>query len=389
MASSAATAADAIDTVHMLWVGDGVMPDFAFRCIASYAALGHLVHLWLYPQQFPSDGEEPSPLPEGVHRRDANEIIPFATALDIGYYHGMGPQLRFSSWSTFADLFRYELLFREGGWWCDADSVAVQRLDTYGFPPQAHIFATEAWRPVGYRNIILAVPRPGSPGAASSSRPPVEYISGDFSREEGKAWRDARAEEPVHCSVLTNSHIRAPAGSALMRACADELRPLMEAYAVQCREHALGDESVEWALPTGGEGLRIFQEQIANRITAGDLEAEEYLAGVQHYAVFNPAEIDDFPGGMRVLKGERPVPHATCTMHCFGMMRDSWKTMRLEVPDPFNIVRDPDNDQLLTSIKQVEAAKMRAERLQKRRQRDLQLGDVKEEGKTVERRLVS
>merc|ERR1712146_215761 len=114
------------------------------------------------------------------------------------------------------------------------------------------------------------------------------------------------------------------------RNCADELRQLMEAYATQCKEHTLGDETVEWALPTGGEGLRIFQEQVAARVVAGGVEAEGMLMAAQHYAAFNPVEIDDFPGGMRVLKGERPVPQATCTVHCFGMIRDNWKVMNFK-----------------------------------------------------------
>lgn len=147
-----------------------------------------------------------------------------------------------------------------------------------------------------------------------------------------------------------------------MRACADELRPLMEAYSAQCRKHRLGDESVVWSLPTGGEGLRIFQEQVAARIAGGGPEAIDYLLAVQHYAVFNPVEIDDFPGGMRVLHGERPLPAVTRTVHFFGMIRDQWKLLKMRIPDPFNIALDDHNEQLLVDIKKIEAQRERERR---------------------------
>lgn len=339
--------------VHMLWIGEGNIPDFQSRCIASWATAGNSVHLWTYPQQ----QRHLVALPENVTVRDANEILPLSVALDMGYYHGMGPQLRWPSWSTFADLFRYELLYEKGGWWCDADSIGVRCLRDAPLPRRGHVLATERWRPGGYRNITLAVPKPGSTSEGSRTA----FLLGG-NREEAKVWREAQCAKAVDCCVLTNSHIWAPRGSPLMRACADELRPLMEAYASQCRGGHLGDEAVDWALPTGGEGLRIFQEQAGARMSAPGPNADELLAGVQHYAVFNPVEIDDFAGAMRVLRGERPVPAAACAVHVFGLIRDNWKALRFEVPSTFSIVRDDHNEQLLTDIKKVEAAKVRAER---------------------------
>jgi len=350
------------EVVHMLWIGQDI-PDFAYRCIASYPTSGHKVFLWVYPQE----QADYSKLPPGVVPCDANNIIPLETARRIGFYHGMGPNLKWPSWSTFSDLFRYELLFQQGGWWCDADSISVQCLYSAGFAnDNSHVFATEKWRPGGYRNIIFAVPKPGT--ASAGERP--EFINGG-TRQETKAWRESWEDAPVHCCVLTNSHIRAPQGSQLMRACADILRPLMEAYSEQVSEHQLGDEAVDWALPTGGEGLRIFQEQVATSIVEGGGIADEFLAAVQHYAVFNPVEIEDFPGGMRVLKGDRHIPSCTCTAHFFGMIRDSWKLLKFEIPKDFNIIRDEDNAQLLTDIKKVEAAKIRAERNKQKAARDI------------------
>ena len=147
-----------------------------------------------------------------------------------------------------------------------------------------------------------------------------------------------------------------------MRACADELRPLLMKYSQQCKEHSPGDVRVDWALPSGGEGLRIFQEQVARIIASGGPEANAMLSAVQHYIVFNPVEIGDFPGGMRVLLGERPLPSATRTVHLFGMMRDNWKLTKMEIPRAFNLVLDDHNDQLYVDIKKVEAQRERAKR---------------------------
>eukprot|EP00747_Dinoflagellata_sp_TGD_P211826 gnl/TRDRNA2_/TRDRNA2_85008_c0_seq1.p1 gnl/TRDRNA2_/TRDRNA2_85008_c0~~gnl/TRDRNA2_/TRDRNA2_85008_c0_seq1.p1 ORF type:complete len:408 (+),score=91.77 gnl/TRDRNA2_/TRDRNA2_85008_c0_seq1:85-1224(+) len=341
-----------MDVVHMLWVGEGSIPDFHFRCISSYVAVGNDVHLWVYPEQHP----DRSALPAGATLRNANEVIPLETALAIGYFHGMGPELRWPSWSTFADLFRYELLFKE-----------VRRLQDADFPA-THVFATEKWRPGGYRNIILAVPKPGTP----IFRETPEFIN-DASKEEAAAWRQAVDESDSallrSCSVLTNSHIRAPCGSRVMRACADQLRQLMEAYAEEGKCHAWGDANVDWSLPTGGEGLRIFQEVIACSIEAGGSEAIEFLAAVQHYAVFNPCELDDFPGALRVLKGERHVPACTCAVHIFGMIRDNFRVLKFQVPNPFAVVQDDNDDQLLLDIKKAEALELKAQRELQRQER--------------------
>lgn len=362
MADAEAAEVEADDVVHMFWIGEGPVPDFPRKCIASYAAVGNCVNLWLYPQQRTRE-EAAAAVPKGAILRDANDIITLEKALEIGYFHGMGPDLDWPGWSTFADLFRYELLFREGGWWCDADSIAVRRLADAGFPPGAHVLATERWRPGGYRNIILAIPKP----CPEADRLGLDLINGG-SREEAKAFREAQDAQLVDCCVLTNSHIRAPKGSKLMRACADELRPLMETYAQQCKDFKLGDESVEWGLPTGGEGLRIIQEQAAARIMEGGAEGQELLAAICHYACFNPVEIDDFPGGMRVLNGERAVPAVTCTIHLFGMMRANWKVLKLEMPEVFKVEQEATNQQLLTEIRKVEAQKIKAERERKKRE---------------------
>merc|ERR1712146_695836 len=98
------------------------------------------------------------------------------------------------------------------------------------------------------------------------------------------------------------------------------------------------------------------------RIAGGGRDANEYLTATQHYAVFNPVEIDDFPGGMRVLRGERPLPAVTRTVHFFGMIRDQWKLLKMPIPNPFNVALDDHNEQLLVNIKRLEAQREREQR---------------------------
>ncbi len=105
--------------VHGLWVGSSLSP-LEELCLRSFVAMGHEFHLWLYEPL--SHG-----LPEGVIQRPAADILP---AGDIFRYrhgnqfgHGKG------SLAGFADLFRYKLLYEEGGWWSDMDVTCLRPLD--------------------------------------------------------------------------------------------------------------------------------------------------------------------------------------------------------------------------------------------------------------------
>ena len=96
------------EIVNGLWIGN--LNDIQILSIISFLKIGHPYHLWLY--------DIPKNVPEGTIIKDANEIIP---KKDI-FKHWSG------SLATFADIFRYKLLHKLGGWWVDLDLVCLRPL---------------------------------------------------------------------------------------------------------------------------------------------------------------------------------------------------------------------------------------------------------------------
>lgn len=97
------------DIVNGLWIGTlGRMQVLSIR---SFLKRGHKYKLWVYDKHMKN-------IPKGVEICDANSI------LDKRYI--------FKHWSgnlaTFADIFRYKLLYEKGGWWVDMDLVCLKRL---------------------------------------------------------------------------------------------------------------------------------------------------------------------------------------------------------------------------------------------------------------------
>jgi len=105
--------------VHGLWIGSE-LSIIELLCIKSYLNNNHEFYLWLY---------EPirTKLPEKVIIKDAAEIIPrefvFAYKNTNQYGHGKG------SYAGFSDIFRYKLLYEQGGWWSDMDVICLKTLD--------------------------------------------------------------------------------------------------------------------------------------------------------------------------------------------------------------------------------------------------------------------
>lgn len=98
------------EPVQMLWIGPrlSAMERLAMQ---SFLANDHPVHLYAYGA---IDG-----VPEGVGVCDGEEILPRS---QIFMYRDH------ASYSGFANWFRYELLFRRGGWWFDTDMVCLRPL---------------------------------------------------------------------------------------------------------------------------------------------------------------------------------------------------------------------------------------------------------------------
>lgn len=93
------------------WFGEE-LPPYQRLAMKSFVDFGHRYTLYGY-RKFD--------VPEGVALRDANEILPESRVFLYGERAGIGR----GSVAGFANLFRYHLLHREGGWWVDTDVVCL------------------------------------------------------------------------------------------------------------------------------------------------------------------------------------------------------------------------------------------------------------------------
>jgi Glycosyltransferase sugar-binding region containing DXD motif len=94
--------------IRGLWIGAelSVMEQL---CITSFVSNGHQFQLFVY-----SDVKN---IPAGTVVRDGEEILP-ASAI-FRYRHN-------GSYAGFSNFFRYELLWKYGGWWVDLDTVCLR-----------------------------------------------------------------------------------------------------------------------------------------------------------------------------------------------------------------------------------------------------------------------
>jgi Glycosyltransferase sugar-binding region containing DXD motif len=93
--------------IQGLWIGEELSM-MERLSIASFLANGHEFHLYVY-----SDVKH---IPAGTVVRDGEEILP---ASAIFRYRENG------SHAGFSNFFRYELLWKYGGWWVDLDTVCL------------------------------------------------------------------------------------------------------------------------------------------------------------------------------------------------------------------------------------------------------------------------
>lgn len=101
--------------VHMFWRGPLSLYEQA--CMVSFVKQGFEVAVYTYDVDLP--------LPAGVQRRDARTVLP--EALSTAFTQG---GLRHDP-AAFSDLFRYEVLFAQGGLWADADMLCLQPVAAF------------------------------------------------------------------------------------------------------------------------------------------------------------------------------------------------------------------------------------------------------------------
>ncbi len=102
------------EVVQSLWIGPR-LPLRQVLSIRSFLQNGHEYHLYAYD---PIEG-----VPAGVTVRDAGAVIPREAI--FCYQNGFGK----GSYSAFSNVFRYQLIFNQGGWWVDTDVVCLRPFD--------------------------------------------------------------------------------------------------------------------------------------------------------------------------------------------------------------------------------------------------------------------
>lgn len=105
-------------TVNCFWHGEPLSL-LERLTLKSFINNGYDVSLWCYDQDYSVD------CPHQVNICDANEIIPLDK---IFFYNGSG-DCRKGSLGGFSDLFRYSLIYKQGGVYVDMDSVCLRPYD--------------------------------------------------------------------------------------------------------------------------------------------------------------------------------------------------------------------------------------------------------------------
>lgn len=115
--------------INFLWIGNklGKLEQLTLK---SFLDNGHIPNLWLYDMSCNN-------VPEGTLRLNANDILPSSR---IFSYTGKG-DCREGSFGGFSDLFRYYLLKKIGGWYCDMDVTCLksfEKIDTAPYVIRPH-----------------------------------------------------------------------------------------------------------------------------------------------------------------------------------------------------------------------------------------------------------
>ena len=103
-----------IEVANFFWGGD--LTPYEEANFLSFLNNGFNVNVWSYQKLT---------LPKEIVNRDANEIISkeFLTKFNQNFQK--------SNMSSFSNLFRYELILKEGGWWFDSDCICLKDVSDF------------------------------------------------------------------------------------------------------------------------------------------------------------------------------------------------------------------------------------------------------------------
>ncbi len=103
--------------LQMFWHGRALDP-YENLSITSFLQNGYQVDVYTYDRDLV--------IPASANLRDAREIL----REDQLRYYESGPGI--GSVALFANLFRYELLLKKGGWWADVDMICLRQYNQPG-----------------------------------------------------------------------------------------------------------------------------------------------------------------------------------------------------------------------------------------------------------------
>jgi hypothetical protein len=120
--------------INFLWIGDKLQ-EVCQIGLKSFINQGHECVLWTFGKV---EG-----VPKQVQIADGHEFVP----LDV-YSKWFGPNARQPDHKhksrvvqAFSDYFRYELLYKYGGWWCDTDIICLKPFEF----DEPYVFAWADW----------------------------------------------------------------------------------------------------------------------------------------------------------------------------------------------------------------------------------------------------
>lgn len=136
------------ETLRTFWHGDSLGP-YQLMGPRSFVDFGHRIELFTYDSDIA--------VPDWIVRRDANEI--WETAHVMSYQKDLGR----GSFALHANLFRYVMLHKLGGWWIDLDMVLLRPE----LPTEEIYFPIESSDPLRATFSVLKFPA-GHPALAEA-----------------------------------------------------------------------------------------------------------------------------------------------------------------------------------------------------------------------------
>lgn len=109
--------------INFLWIGDSLSLNGQLT-LKSFLDHGHEPVLWAYDKNCKN-------VPSGVIIEDAGDIL---HPSKIFTYKNRG-DCRIGSYGGFSDIFRYYLLLKIGGWYCDMDTVCLKNFEEISNQP--------------------------------------------------------------------------------------------------------------------------------------------------------------------------------------------------------------------------------------------------------------